>query len=135
MILGILSDARTSGRLKYFMEDMNYNIVAIALMTTVGSLRTFSQNQLVFFRESRAGLNKFAYYCATALFGDVGSILKGLCYLSLYYSYAQPRALFIDMLIVNSATIYSCSGFGYLISKVGTFARRGVVTEAMGCRY
>ena len=117
MILGILSDARSSGRLNPFISDMNYNIVAIALMTTVGSLRTFSQNRLVFLRDSRSGLNKLAYYCATALFGDVGSILKGLCYLSLYYSYAQHRALFGEMFLVTAAVIYSCSGFGYLFSK------------------
>jgi len=118
MILGLLSDARSSGRLKFFLTDMNYSIVAIALMTTVSSLRTFSQNQLIFFRETRAGLNKFAYYCAVSLFGDVGSILKGLCYLSLYYSYAQPRAHFGDLFLVTATTIYSCSGFGYLISKM-----------------
>lgn len=121
MILGLLSDARSSGRLKFFVSDMNYNIVAIALMTTVSSLRTFSQNQLIFFRESRAGLNKLAYYCAMSFFGDVGSVLKGLCYLSLYYSYAQPRAHFGDLFIVTSMTIYACSGFGYLISKVRFF--------------
>lgn len=118
MILGLLSDARTSGRLTAFIADMNYNIVACALMTTVSSLRTFNQNQLVFFRESRAGLDRFAYYCSTALFGDVGSILKGLVYLSLYYSYAQPRAKFEDMFLVTSAIVYGCSGFGYLFSKI-----------------
>lgn len=123
MILGLLSDARVSGRMKWFVSDMNFNIVAISLMTTVSSLRTFSQNQLIFFRESRSGLDRLAYYCATALFGDVGSILKGLCYLSLYYSYAQPRALFKDMFFVTSALIYSCCGFGYLISKVPPFER------------
>jgi len=118
MILGILSDSRSSGRLKYFVSDMNFSLVCIALMSTVSSLRTFGQNQLIFFRESKAGLNKLAYYCSTALFGDVGSILKGLVYLSLYYSYSQPRALFGDMFLVTAATIYSCCGFGYLISKV-----------------
>eukprot|EP00210_Caulerpa_lentillifera_P003482 g3322.t1 len=118
MILGLLSEARTTGRLTTFIADMNYNIVACALMTTVSALRTFNQNQLVFFRESRAGLDRLAYYCSTALFGDVGSILKGLVYLSLYYSYAQPRAKFSNMFLVTSAIVYACSGFGYLFSKI-----------------
>lgn len=118
MLLGLLADSRTTARLKPFVADMNFNTVAIALMTTVASLRTFSQNQLLFSREARAGLNKLAHCCAVAFFGDLGSILKGLCYLSLYYSYAQPRALFSDFFLVTTGLIYSTSGFGYLISKV-----------------
>lgn len=56
-MLGLISD-RGRSDIMHYMSAASYNIVALGLMSTVASLRTFGAHRVVFFREASAGLDR-----------------------------------------------------------------------------
>jgi hypothetical protein len=47
-------------------------------------------------------------------------VLKSACYLTVYYAFAQPRAVIWQMYLVTVAIVYCCTGTAYLLSFVRT---------------
>ncbi len=69
MTLGLISNRGRSTIMNYAVET-TYSVVALGLMSTVGGLRTFNDDRLVFFRESAAGLNRCGV-CDVCVWGGV----------------------------------------------------------------
>eukprot|EP01026_Neomeris_dumetosa_P039570 TRINITY_DN3251_c0_g1_i12.p1 TRINITY_DN3251_c0_g1~~TRINITY_DN3251_c0_g1_i12.p1 ORF type:complete len:386 (-),score=26.64 TRINITY_DN3251_c0_g1_i12:816-1973(-) len=116
-ILGYISD-RGKGFIYKFGETMTYTIVALALLTTVSSLRTFGNDRLVFFRESGSGLNKIAFFIAMDTLDHVNTILRSVCYLMVYASFAEFRAVLWQMMFITIGVVYACTGAAYIFCQI-----------------
>ena len=77
---------------------------------------------------------RLAYFCAEDTFGQIGTLVRSLMYLVMYYTFAQPRAAALQMYLVTVAIVYCCSGTAYFLSQVslGLCAVRGGIC---GCHW
>ncbi|PSC68046.1 ABC transporter G family member 28-like [Micractinium conductrix] len=117
MTLGLISD-RGRDTIMHFAVSITYSVVALGLMSTVGALGTFSTDRTVFFREAASGLNRTAFFLALDTFDHVSTVLRASVYFVMYYSFAGPRAVIWQMLLVSVFITYSCTGLAYLLSQV-----------------
>lgn len=117
MTLGLISD-RGRETIMHFAVSITYSVVALGLMSTVGALGTFGSHRVVFFREASAGLNRLAHFLALETFDHVGTVLRSTIYFVMYYSFASPRAVIWQMLLVSVAITYCCTGVAYVLSQV-----------------
>ncbi|KAL4853041.1 ABC transporter G family member 28 [Chlorella vulgaris] len=99
MTLGLISD-RGRETIMHFAVGITYSVVALGLLSTVGALTTFSKDRVVFYREASSGLNRFAHFLALDTFGHCGTVLRSAVYFVMYYSFAAPRAVIWQMLMV-----------------------------------
>lgn len=116
-MLGLMGD-RGRGSILRFTGSIMYCIVGLGIMATVSSTKTFSQDRVVFFRESARGLNKLAYFWALETFDHAGTLLRAVVYMTMYYSFSQPRAVIWQMYVVTVAIVYCCTGTAYFLSQV-----------------
>lgn len=49
---------------------------------------------------------------------SAGTLLRSGCFLTMYYSFAQPRAVVWQMYVVTVAISYCCTGFAYMLSHL-----------------
>lgn len=117
MTLGLISD-RGRETIMHFAVSITYSVVALGLLSTVGALSTFGKDRVVFFRESASGLNRLAYFLALDTFDHTGTVMRSAIYFVMYYSFASPRAVIWQMLLVSIAITYCCTGIAYLLSQV-----------------
>lgn len=117
MTLGLISD-RGRNTIMHFAVSITYSVVALGLMSTVGALNTFGSDRVVFFREAASGLNRLSHFLALETFDHVGTVLRSTTYFVMYYSFASPRAVIWQMLLVSMAITYSCTGLAYVLSQL-----------------
>ncbi|KAL4449383.1 hypothetical protein ABPG77_007027 [Micractinium sp. CCAP 211/92] len=117
MTLGLISD-RGRETIMHFAVSITYSVVALGLMSTVGALGTFGSERVVFFREASSGLNRLAHFLALETFDHSGTVMRSTIYFVMYYSFASPRAVIWQMLLVSVAITYCCTGVAYVLSQV-----------------
>lgn len=61
---------------------------------------------------------RLAYFVAEDTFGHIGSLVRSLVYLVMYYTFAQPRAVAAEMYLVTAGIVYCCTGTAYFLSQV-----------------
>lgn len=62
--------------------------------------------------------HRLAYFCAEDTFGHIGTLVRSLVYLVMYYTFAQPRAVPAEMFLVTAGIVYCCTGTAYFLSQV-----------------
>ncbi|KAJ3679883.1 hypothetical protein LUZ60_016161 [Juncus effusus] len=90
-----------------------YTIIAISLLCKVASLRSFSQDQLQFWRERQSGMSSLAYFLSKDTVDHFNTVVKPVVYLSMFYFFNNPRSTFIDNYMVMVALVYCVTGVGY----------------------
>ncbi|CAM6065922.1 unnamed protein product [Sphagnum tenellum] len=105
------------------MKDANlgsqgyiFTITAIALLSMIAALRTFSVDKLQFWRESASGINRTAFFLAKDVVDLFNVGLKPLIYLSMFYFLSTPRSTFLDNYIVTLVLVYCVTGISYIIA-------------------
>lgn len=70
--------------------------------------------------------------CLFLLCCPEGLLLRCAVYLSMYYSFSQPRAVLWQMYMVTCAIYYACTGMAYVLSQVRLVAGHNS-QQALGC--
>lgn len=117
MTLGLLSD-RGRATIMHYAVSTTYSVVAIGLMASVGGLPTFSRHRLVAQREAAAGRNRLSFFLALDTVDVAAALVHSAVYLIMWYSFAVPRAVVLQMYVVTVVTVYTCTGMSYLLSQV-----------------
>ncbi|GAQ89785.1 ABC transporter G family [Klebsormidium nitens] len=92
------------------------SILAVGLLCMIAALRTFSQDQLNYFREAASGINKTSYFLAKDAVDLVHVLLKPLFYLSLFYFFNNPRSTFEANYGITVAIAYCTTGVAYIFA-------------------
>ncbi|KAF3322103.1 ABC transporter G family member 28-like protein [Carex littledalei] len=90
-----------------------YTIIAISLLCKIAALKSFSQDQLQYWRERASGMSSLAYFLAKDTVDHFNTIVKPVVYLSMFYFFNNPRSTFLDNVAVMVALVYCVTGVGY----------------------
>lgn len=90
-----------------------YTIIAISLLCKIAALKSFSQDQLQYWRERASGMSSLAYFLAKDTVDHFNTIVKPVVYLSMFYFFNNPRSTFLDNFAVMVALVYCVTGVGY----------------------
>ena len=94
--------------------------LAVALTGMIAGLRPFGTNETRprFWRESSAGINRFAYFCSVNVGQLPCILLLPVFFLSFYYLLTSPRAPLGSYFVVYMFTYWAATGIGYVLSTV-----------------
>lgn len=87
-----------------------------ALLCMIGSLRSFGQEKLQYWRERASGMSSLAYFLARDTMDHFNTVVKPLVFLSMFYFFNNPRSSIFDNYLVLLALVYCVTGFGYTFS-------------------
>ena len=92
--------------------------VAIGLTGMITATRPFGSPQIrpVFWRESSAGVNRVAYFCAGVVVQLLPIFTFPIFFLSLFYTLTGPSAGFGGYYVVCLFTYWAVFGIGYVLS-------------------
>ncbi|KAJ6229696.1 abc transporter g family member 28 [Anaeramoeba flamelloides] len=90
--------------------------LAIALTSTMASLKIFGKEKVVYWRESASGLNSFAYFVAKNFASIPSQLLQPAVFLSIYYALVKPRISVMGLYGVLLLIQLTGSALGQLIS-------------------
>ncbi|KAJ4747211.1 ABC transporter family protein [Rhynchospora pubera] len=108
--LGIIARLRDTN---FGIPGYIYTIIAISLLCKIAALRSFSQDQLQFWRERASGMSSLAYFLSKDTIDHFNTIVKPVAYLSMFYFFNNPRSSFLDNFTVMVALVYCVTGVGY----------------------
>jgi len=89
-----------------------------ALLSAVFSLRLFSADRPVFWRESASGIRVLAFFLARVLLNGLDLLLQCFLLFALYYLIAQPAIDFGLAMVPCLLVTFVASGIGYLTSAL-----------------
>eukprot|EP01122_Echinamoeba_exundans_P004415 TRINITY_DN1444_c0_g1_i2.p1 TRINITY_DN1444_c0_g1~~TRINITY_DN1444_c0_g1_i2.p1 ORF type:complete len:1867 (+),score=179.30 TRINITY_DN1444_c0_g1_i2:376-5976(+) len=92
--------------------------MALGLTAIAGSLRTFGDEHVTFQRETRAGLNSFAFFLGKNLAAIPMLLVPPLIMLTIFYFISSPASGFWEMYAILILVQSACTGAGYLMSIV-----------------
>lgn len=87
-----------------------------ALLGKIAALRTFSLDKLEYWRESSSGMSSLAYFLAKDTVDHFNTAIKPLVYLSMFYSFTNPRSSFTDHYVVLLCLLYCVTGIAYALA-------------------
>lgn len=87
-----------------------------ALLCKIAALRSFSLDKLQYWRESASGISSLAYFLAKDTIDHFNTLIKPVLYLSMFYSFTNPRSSFTDNYIVLLCLIYCVTGIAYAMA-------------------
>ncbi|KDP44400.1 hypothetical protein JCGZ_20080 [Jatropha curcas] len=93
-----------------------YTIIAVSLLGKIAALRSFSLDKLQYWRESASGMSSLAYFLAKDTIDHFNTIIKPVVYLSMFYSFTNPRSSFTDNYVVLLCLIYCVTGIAYALA-------------------
>ncbi|KAG7016298.1 putative white-brown complex-like protein 30, partial [Cucurbita argyrosperma subsp. argyrosperma] len=93
-----------------------FTIIAVSLLGKIAALRTFSLDKLEYWRESSSGMSSLAYFLAKDTVDHFNTVIKPLVYLSMFYSFANPRSSFTDHYVVLLCLLYCVTGMAYSLA-------------------
>ncbi|KAI3843231.1 hypothetical protein MKW92_010463 [Papaver armeniacum] len=97
------------------LKDL-YNRRTPALLCKIAALRSFSQDKLIYWRESSSGMSSFAYFLSKDTVDHFNTLVKPVVYLSMFYFFSNPRSSFMDYYIVLVFLVYCVTGVAYAFS-------------------
>nr|QIT08317.1 putative ABC transporter G family member 24-like protein [Siraitia grosvenorii] len=93
-----------------------FTIIAVSLLGKIAALRTFSLDKLEYWRESSSGMSSLAYFLAKDTVDHFNTAIKPLVYLSMFYSFTNPRSSFTDHYTVLLCLLYCVTGIAYALA-------------------
>ncbi|KAL7252888.1 hypothetical protein ACSBR1_007445 [Camellia fascicularis] len=93
-----------------------HTIIAVSLLCKIAALRTFSLDKLQYWRESASGISSLAHFLSKETIDHFNTVIKPVVYLSMFYSFSNPRSSFADNYIVLLCLVYCVTGIGYALS-------------------
>jgi ABC-type multidrug transport system ATPase subunit len=99
-----------------FHSDQMLVVLFFGTLSVVGALKTFGTGQLIFWRESAAGVNPLSFFVAKCLTDIPVLVLKPFLYTWVYAALTMPRAGWWDLPIIMLSLSWACSGWGYVLS-------------------
>ncbi|KAG0609196.1 hypothetical protein M758_8G165400 [Ceratodon purpureus] len=111
--LGVLSNMKD---INLGSQGYHFTVIALALLTMIASLRTFSVDKLQYWRESASGVNRVAFFIAKDMADLVNVVLRPLIYLSMFYFFCNPRSTFLSNYCVTLVLVYCVTGYAYIIA-------------------
>jgi hypothetical protein len=95
-----------------------YVSLAMGFSATQHSLRLFGAERTVFAREAITGINRVAYFLGKNIASLADLFILPFIFLSMFYSFSNPRGSFAHYLTLLVAAQWALSGIGYVISVV-----------------
>ncbi|KAJ3446436.1 abc transporter g family member [Anaeramoeba flamelloides] len=92
--------------------------LAIALTSTMSTLKVFGNERVVFWRETSTGMNSFAYFLGKNLSNLPNILLQPLVFLSIFYILVNPRTFLKDYYGVLILVQFAGSGIGMFVSTL-----------------
>jgi hypothetical protein len=92
--------------------------MALGFAATQQALRLFGAERTVFAREADAGISRVAYFVGKNVASLPDLFLLPFIFLSMFYSFSNPRGAFVDYLVLLLAAQWALSGVGHVISVV-----------------
>ncbi|KAG7032987.1 ABC transporter G family member 28 [Cucurbita argyrosperma subsp. argyrosperma] len=89
---------------------------SFALLGKIAALRTFSLDKLEYWRESSSGMSSLAYFLAKDTVDHFNTAIKPLMYLSMFYSFTNPRSSFTNHYVVLLCLLYCVTGIAYALA-------------------
>ncbi|XP_058208738.1 ABC transporter G family member 28-like isoform X3 [Rhododendron vialii] len=93
-----------------------YTIIAVSLLCTISALRSFSLDKLQYWRESASGISSLAHFLSKDTIDHLNTVIKPAVFLSMFYSFTNPRSSFSDNYVVLLCLVYCVTGIGYTLS-------------------
>ncbi|KAK6926740.1 ABC transporter-like, ATP-binding domain, partial [Dillenia turbinata] len=88
---------------------------ALALLSMIAALRSFSQDRLQYWRESASGMSSLAYFLAKDTVDHFNTLIKPLVYLSMFYFFNSPRSTFFENYYILACLVYCVTGIAYAL--------------------
>ncbi|CAA2997206.1 ABC transporter G family member 24-like [Olea europaea subsp. europaea] len=93
-----------------------YSIIAVSLLCKIAALRSFSLDNLQYWRESASGISSLAHFVAKDTIDHFNTVIKPVVYLSMFYFFSNPRSSFADNYIVLLCLVYCVTGVAYVLA-------------------
>lgn len=87
-----------------------------ALLCKISALRSFSLDKLHYRRESESGMSSLAYFLSKDTVDLFNIIIKPLVFLSMFYSFNNPRSTFPENYVVLLCLVYCVTGIAYVFA-------------------
>lgn len=95
-----------------------YTVIAVSLLCKIAAIRSFSMDKLHYRRESESGMSTLAYFLSKDTVDLFNVLIKPLVFLSMFYSFSNPRSTFPENYIVLLCLVYCVTGIGYVFAIV-----------------
>ncbi|KAJ8438441.1 hypothetical protein Cgig2_004551 [Carnegiea gigantea] len=89
---------------------------ALALLSKIAALRSFTLDRLQYWRESASGMSSLAYFLSKDTIDFFNVLIKPLVYLSMFYFFNNPRSSFLDNYLVMACLVYCVNGVAYALA-------------------
>lgn len=90
----------------------------VALLCKIAAIRSFSMDKLNYMRESGSGMSTLAYFLSKDTVDLFNVLIKPIVYLSMFYSFSNPRSTFLENYIILLCLVYCVTGIGYVFAIV-----------------
>lgn len=87
-----------------------------ALLIKISALRSFSLDKLHYRRESESGMSALAYFLSKDSVDHFNTLIKPLVFLSMFYSFSNPRSTFLENYVVLLCLVYCVTGIAYVFA-------------------
>ncbi|KAL0309701.1 UNVERIFIED_CONTAM: ABC transporter G family member 28 [Sesamum radiatum] len=93
-----------------------YTVIAVSLLCKISALRSFSQDKLEYLRENDSGMSSLAYFLSKDTVDHFNTVIKPVVFLSMFYSFSNPRSTFLENYAVLFCLIYCVTGVAYIFA-------------------
>ncbi|KAI3472066.1 hypothetical protein Pfo_028754 [Paulownia fortunei] len=93
-----------------------YTVISVSLLCKISALRSFSLDKLHYRRESESGMSSLAYFLSKDTVDHFNTLIKPLVFLSMFYSFSNPRSTFLENYIVLLCLVYCVTGIAYMFA-------------------
>ncbi|PIN07861.1 Transporter, ABC superfamily (Breast cancer resistance protein) [Handroanthus impetiginosus] len=93
-----------------------YTVIAVSLLCKISALRSFSLDKLHYRRESESGMSSLAYFLSKDTVDHFNTLIKPLVFLSMFYSFSNPRSTFPENYVVLLCLVYCVTGIAYVFA-------------------
>jgi ABC-type multidrug transport system ATPase subunit len=115
LVLGLF-DAFVFKSPKWFPTGFLNAHISLALLISVYSLGTFSEDQPVFWRESSHGLNRLSFLIGRTVINTIDWFMMAFLFTSVYFLITAPRINYFAWSLPDFLVAWVASGWGYCIA-------------------
>jgi hypothetical protein len=103
-------------------------VLFFGTLATLGSLRTYGEGRLMFFRQASVGCDTMAFYVGSMVVDLPMTLLRPCFYFCVYYSLDSTLSGLASILWLGWALSYCCSGWGYVLSLSAPASNRVLIS-------
>ncbi|EPS66605.1 hypothetical protein M569_08170, partial [Genlisea aurea] len=93
-----------------------YTVIAVSLLCKIAALRSFTMDRLQYKRERESGMSSLAYFLSKDTVDHFNTLVKPMVFLSMFYSFSNPRSTFFDNYLVLLCLTYCVTGIAYVFA-------------------